>query len=61
MLKVMHISTVNISQTVIDRTYIAIGTIRKSHAGFILADLHLTFAHSNDQRQGHPHLDCECL
>ena len=45
----MHISTVNISQTVTDNVNIATATNRKSLAGFRLAYLNLTLACSKGQ------------
>ena len=38
-----------------------LATNRKSHGGFQLADLQLTFAHSNGQGQGHPHMNISKL
>ena len=47
----MHIFTVNISQTVTDRTNIA-----NAKAGFQLEYLHLTVIYAKGQDQGHKYL-----
>ena len=55
----MHISTVNISQTVTNRKNIAIANKYEVAYGISIGILHLTLDHSKGQGQGHAHFDCE--
>ena len=57
--KVRHILTLNIWQTVTDRKRLILATNRKSHMGFRLAYLHLTLVHSNGQGQSYPNPNYE--
>ena len=58
--RVMHISIVNISQTVKDMVEIGLpSNIMKSHMGFRLADLVLILTHSKGQGQDNAQFECE--
>ena len=58
----MHILTVYISYSVIDKTNIAIAKKnRKSSIGFLLGYLHVTLTHSKGQSQGDANIYCEYL
>ena len=53
--------TVTDGRTVTDGANVAIANTERYHVSFQLAYLHLIFAHSKDQGQGHAYFACKYL